>query len=68
MEWIKVTDRLPENEDWVLVVSHIRGEPLVEMGCYVNCVEYQGWEAIDSFLDRPCNVTHWMPLPEPPKE
>lgn len=67
MEWIKVTDRLPENEDTVLVVSHIGEKALIELGRYLNCMEFHGWDAIDSFLERPCNVTHWMPLPELPK-
>ncbi|WP_427916320.1 DUF551 domain-containing protein [Stenotrophomonas maltophilia] len=26
---------------------------------------YTGWHAVDSQFDDP---THWMPLPEPPKE
>lgn len=56
MEWISVKDRFPENYSRVLV--YIEGKPF-EMDCdrLVNSrwVRWNGY------------VTHWMPLPEPPK-
>lgn len=57
MEWISVKDRLPEEDTWVLVYSR--------QGRYTNLkVDYiHGGKWFHSFY-----VTHWMPLPEPPKE
>lgn len=61
MEWIKVTDRLPKSER-VLI--------------YVNDMVYTAWHSMGNFYIRRGdkitrsfveNVTHWMPLPEPPK-
>lgn len=58
--WISVKDKLPEDGE-VLCYGH--GEYLVgslyELYGKYNC------EADDTMIE---NVTHWMPLPEPPKE
>ena len=56
-EWISVKDRLPEEDTWVLVYA--------KQGFYMNLkVDYiYHGEWFNSLL-----VTHWMPLPEPPKE
>ncbi len=67
-EWISVKDRLPDTDDWVLVCGET-----VETG-YTTIVvdicaftvggdrmwftEYATWKQV---------VTHWMPLPQPPK-
>ena len=51
--WISVKDRLPENDDEVAIAS----------GSYMTTGYYDGeWHGMLSY------VTHWMPLPEPPKE
>ena len=54
-EWIRVEDRLPEDGQFVL-----------SFGCEVYVLEYRQklwWDC-----DEPINkITHWMPLPEPPK-
>lgn len=56
-DWISVKDRLPEPNTWVLVYS--------KQGVYVNLrldyIHKGRW--VNSFL-----VTHWMPIPELPKE
>ena len=60
-QWIKVTDRLPEDEEQlVLVIDSLRR-------FYVADYEplHGRWERLDGFY---VDVTHWMPLPEPPKE
>ena len=57
-EWISVKDRLPEEDGYYL--------------CYVESFVFQGSHFItllnfyvgEGFGDV---VTHWMPLPEPPK-
>ena len=69
-QWIPVTERMPEDCDDVLaLVSGLYGNCTFEstpMLCAWFgkdgwfCNEYPEW-------DNP-GVTHWMPLPEPPKE
>lgn len=53
--WIPVTERLPEKHGAILAVfKYGRCKPFVEQ------ITYRG-----AFADE---VTHWMPLPEAPKE
>ena len=58
--WIKCSDRLPELDDDgysypVLAVNEI-GD--------IKVVSFYGDEGWDSCTE----ITHWMPLPQPPKE
>jgi len=61
--WISVEDRLPEDQETVI----IRG------GCGYYCHDDEVWYSaisknhlgVDAEIQWP--VTHWMPLPEPPK-
>lgn len=55
--WVSVTERLPVVETSVIVTY----DGLVSLGYYMN-----GWN-VGEYETRE-NVTHWMPLPEPPKE
>ena len=60
-EWISVNDRLPENgKEGVLIVLRW-GE--VDIGWCEDC----RWrsEFVNEYEDG--EVTHWMPLPKPPK-
>lgn len=61
-QWIPVTERLPGFEiERVLVMikgDFILGYPKMDTDRYVNSI----WVRYGD------NVTHWMPLPEPPKE
>ena len=63
--WIPVTERLPEDLQNVLVIDEGR----VTIG---HCEHYYGEEEGDvewhDILHYPAGPTHWMPLPEPPKE
>ena len=52
MEWISAKDRLPELEKEVLVYDSF-GK------MYIGLIT-DGWKGL--------YVTHWMPLPEPPKD
>lgn len=57
-KWISVGDRLPDA--WVDVLSCDRNKNLT-----VDCVDKKGkWYSEYADLEE---VTHWMPLPEPPK-
>ena len=70
-KWIPVTERLPEEDccEYLVVVNGIYRfvsyERAVEIAVYD---EEEGWvlEAYPNWQDP--IVTHWMPLPEPPKE
>ena len=58
-EWISVKDRLPMKNDRVLVYRPEMKES------DVGAVSVQfGWNCRRNKTD----ITHWMPLPEPPKE
>lgn len=66
-KWIPVTERLPENmDDRVLVLlptisyNYPIGNQRIDTDRYRG--EYRKWVR---YGDK---VTHWMPLPEPPKE
>lgn len=79
MQWISVKDRLPERGEQVLLIAYGWKDTTVYIGRLEHmspetswltgitskesewCI--QGW----SYLREPI-VTHWMPLPEPPKE
>lgn len=61
VKWIPVTKRLPDKRKWVLC------------RCEANIIEVLRWENNEWYHDPmhvyyPSFVTHWMPLPEPPKE
>ena len=58
-EWISVKDRLPEDQEEVLVCTRSKNG--------IRNID-KGYMAIDRFIHRGCaEVTHWMPLPQPPK-
>lgn len=68
-EWISVTERLPGDYVPVLVyVKHIDGKRAVFLVDHI--VSYTNgcktWAETDKTWKY--SVTHWMPLPEPPKE
>lgn len=71
MEWISVKDRLPGDGDkMVLAVVNGKRENItfcnaIELAC---CSSDEGWilEAYPELEDM--HVTHWMPLPDLPKE
>lgn len=59
--WISVTERLPERGYYVLVYED--GDILMASYADGNWVLRDMYEIIDDL-----KPTHWMPLPEPPKE
>lgn len=59
-EWISVEERLPEIEQIVLCC----------LGLVQNVYTYKGnniWEDSYGYYQKDEPITHWMPLPEPPK-
>ena len=60
--WIPVAERLPEDRVEVLVSSGMFA-PLIEVAFYAGLF-YPAWDGETEIAA----VTHWMPLPEPPKE
>ena len=56
-EWISVNDRLPEKNTTVLAST--------DNGIVFQCLfAYDGW---DLWEGHEVNITHWQPMPEPPK-
>ena len=78
-EWISVKDRLPDPSTDVLLIAHGWKGRSVYIGRLDKVESCKSWltgltnKASDwticgfSYLVEPI-VTHWMPLPEPPKE
>ena len=78
-EWISVDDRLPEDSGCYLVVYRDKYNGIVSIAfdMYVKCNIGEWWESefacdiTKQFLWatrlQEQEVTHWMPLPQPPK-
>ena len=65
-KWIPVTERLPKKGEEVLVFGywHEKFQPLM---CYLS--PHRKGEWVTTVAGKQVfTVTHWMPLPEPPKE
>ena len=77
-EWIPVDDRLPSDEQDVLVIAHGWGGRLVYVGSHKRVEAQKSWltgitnKSSEwllwgwSYLKEPM-VTHWMPLTKPPE-
>lgn len=63
MKWISVKDRLPEDNGYLQKFIVCRSKPSATSGKVLIETEY----FTDKFSGK-SNITHWMPLPEPPKE
>lgn len=63
-EWVPVTERLPEDSGYYLVVhrNKYNGSISIAFEMYIKCKIGEWWEN-----DYAYDVTHWMLLPEPPK-
>ena len=67
MKWIPVTERLPESDSGgVLCITPAGHYHLLQWLETFNC--WSDPYGIDFTNYRKGYVTHWMPLPEPPKE
>lgn len=82
-EWISVKDRLPELKEQVLVYGRatMQSIRLVQPAVlkknysyahnpFASEFEWEGFDIIghDGEVDDVVEVTHWMPLPNPPKD
>jgi hypothetical protein len=64
-KWIPVTERLPEYDSVVLVTD---GEDVGTGYRYtLGVIGFTGWAVPFADIEED-DVSHWMPLPEPPKE
>ena len=63
--WISVKDRLPDNEQDVLAYLNDGEETRIAPCNYTNGVWF---DCVMNCVVVLRHVTHWMPLPEPPKE
>ena len=68
-KWISVNDRLPEEEGWYLVYTTPNREHK-SINKAMFCKGY-AWGNFEPYWRGAgghwANVTHWMPLPQPPK-
>lgn len=66
-EWIRCSERMPEANEDVLVVINPGDYQSIHIGYMYN----EGDWMIDGefwYEEGDPSITHWMPLPEPPKE
>jgi len=64
MEWISVKDRLPEDEERVAVLY--RWEDRKDLIKFIG--SYMPYEKAWVNTLGKITITHWMPLPEPPRK
>ncbi len=62
-EWIKCSDRMPEFAERVLVYA----KDGVHGGNEID-IEYLFYEGVWKDQGLFCTITHWMSLPQPPKD
>lgn len=66
MGWISIKYRLPE-----ININHWSDPAMVYNGQMIaigNMDNNKKWFCYDDCGDRVTGITHWMPLPEPPKD
>lgn len=71
MEWISVKDRLPRDNTFALVCVSGKPKKNISLENAYELAEFdmdEGW-ILEMWPEwEGPKVTHWMPLPEPPKE
>ncbi|HCR1961870.1 TPA: DUF551 domain-containing protein [Enterobacter kobei] len=63
MEWIKCSERMPEEDAEEQVLACFKGGDISTL----YYIEGQ-WDDAYGILPIRQDVTHWMPLPDPPSE
>lgn len=69
-EWVSVDDRLPEND--VMVIGYTPCDGFMFVGYYHEEPKYDWkvWRIVTAMRSTKVmkkKVTHWLPLPQPPK-
>ena len=62
--WISVDDELPKEYEEVLAIANVDGNIVPFVGVCENGMFY----FIEPTIRKERRVTHWMPLPQAPKE
>lgn len=63
--WIPVTESPKGNGCYIVAVNHwVDGKPVTREAYWNGC----DWLSCDKKRELTPRVTHWMPMPEPPKE
>ena len=72
MKWISIEEKQPEEGKYVLVYKFDYNKRINEGFIQIAKRKKHDWlddkDYQQSILGLQCLVTHWMPLPEPPKE
>ena len=67
-EWISVEDRLPEEGEYVLcVLKGFNYGGKIQVCKFVPADKFKDKPYFEHFRNGFPSVTHWMPLPQPPK-
>lgn len=68
-EWISAKDRLPEEGEYVLcVLKGFNYGGKIQVCKFVPADKFKDKPYFEHFRNGFPSVTHWMPLPQPPKE
>ena len=69
-EWISVEDRMPINTDNILAFNGYGGVGEYDIMYYTVHSKIHKWAFYYDYdrSEEIVEITHWMPLPEPPKE
>ena len=67
-EWIPVTERLPKEGEYVLcVLKGFNCGGKIQVCKFVPADKFKDKPYFEHFRNGFPSVTHWMPLPQPPK-
>ena len=73
-EWISVEERLPEPNEGCIVAAKVGNRTVTDFAERVPCYNLYtqettyAWEIMHDWDEgEGCEITHWMPLPQPPK-
>jgi len=68
MDWIPTNERMPEENKWILMIGRTSASHY-HNHCWIGAWlggEKDKWSILLGGILGKDNVTHWMPLPEPP--
>lgn len=69
MDWIKCCDELPDRFEIVLLYNRQKKEILMGWRETNNKEPNHKYKILDQYdLECDKNITHWLPLPRPPKD